>query len=130
VLNATDDIDAIQASLLRTLASAHRLRIIHRLGAGSCEVNELARDLGLGQAATSQHLAAMRSVGLVEAAREGRTMRYRLCDPEMLAACSMMRAALVRRLSRFGELAAAARQPADPGEPATLGNPPGKAGHQ
>ena len=70
----TDDIDAIQASLLRTLASAHRLRIIHLLGIGPCEVNELARELGLSQAATSQHLAAMRAVGLVEAVRDGRTV--------------------------------------------------------
>jgi ArsR family transcriptional regulator, virulence genes transcriptional regulator len=114
VFNPADDIDAIQASLLRTLASAHRLRIIHRLGNGSCEVNEISRDLGLSQAATSQHLAAMRSVGLVEAVRDGRTMRYELCDPEILEACSLMRGALVRRLSRLGALAATASQPAAP----------------
>jgi ArsR family transcriptional regulator len=117
VFSPADDIDVIQASLLRTLASAHRLRIIHRLGVGSCEVNEISRDLGLSQAATSQHLAAMRSVGLVEAIRDGRTMRYELCDPEVLTACSLMRTALVRRLSRLGDLAAAARQPADPPTP-------------
>lgn len=118
-----DDIDAIQASLLRTLASAHRLRIVHRLGVGPCEVNELARDLGLSQAAASQHLAAMRAVGLVEAVRDGRTARYELCDPEILAACSLMRSALVRRLSRLGDLAAAARQPVE------SDNPSSKVGH-
>ena len=117
MFNATDDIDAIQASLLRTMASAHRLRIIHVLGVGPCEVNEIARDLGLSQAATSQHLAAMRSVGLVEAIRDGRTMRYQLCDPEILAACTLMRSALVRRLSRLGDLAAAAGQPPLPTSP-------------
>ncbi len=112
MIGLTDDIDAIQASILRTLASAHRLRIIHQLGIGPCEVNELARELGLNQAATSQHLAAMRAVGLVEAVRDGRTARYQLCDPEILAACALMRSALVRRLSRLGDLASAARQPA------------------
>ncbi|MCU0478233.1 MAG: metalloregulator ArsR/SmtB family transcription factor [Chloroflexi bacterium] len=131
MLGLVDDIDAIQASLLRTLASAHRLRIIHRLGIGPCEVNELARDLGMGQAATSQHLAAMRAVGLVEAVRDGRTMRYELCDPEILAACSLMRTALVRRLSRLGDLAAAARVPAGPAthQPATPSIPSSKVGH-
>lgn len=131
MLGLVDDIDAIQASLLRTLASAHRLRIIHRLGIGPCEVNELARDLGLGQAATSQHLAAMRAVGLVEAVRDGRTMRYELCDPEILAACSLMRTALVRRLSRLGDLAAAARVPAAPAnhQPAAPTIPSSKVGH-
>jgi DNA-binding transcriptional ArsR family regulator len=123
MLGLVDDIDAIQASLLRTLASAHRLRIIHRLGIGPCEVNELARDLGLSQAATSQHLAAMRSVGLVEAVRDGRTMRYELCDPEILEACGLMRGALVRRLSRLGALAATA------GQPASSTIPTSKVGH-
>ena len=123
MLNAVDDIDAIQASILRTLASAYRLRIIHRLGGGPREVNELARDLGLSQTATSQHLAALRGVGLVEAVRDGRAVRYELCDPAILAACSLMRSALVRRLSRLGDLAAAARQPAAPTPSSKAGNP-------
>ena len=78
---ATHDIDELQASMLRSLASVHRLGILHLLGAGPFEVNEIARELGLNQAAASQHLAAMRSVGLVEASRVGRTVNYRLADP-------------------------------------------------
>lgn len=114
MLSTGPDIDSIQASLLRALASAHRLRIVHRLGIGPCEVNELARDLGMTQTAMSQHLAAMRAVGLVEAVRDGRSVRYHLVDEEILAACSLMRGALLRRLSQLGDMAAAARQPADP----------------
>jgi ArsR family transcriptional regulator, virulence genes transcriptional regulator len=102
-----DDIDQIQSSLLRALASPHRLRIVHQLGIGPCEVNELARELGITQTATSQHLAAMRAVGLVEAHRDGRTVHYQLTDDEILAACSMMREVLLRRLSRLGDLATA-----------------------
>jgi DNA-binding transcriptional ArsR family regulator len=101
------DIDEIQAGLLRTLASAHRLRIVHRLGVGVCGVGELARDLGLNQPATSQHLAVMRAAGIVEAVRDGRSVSYRLSDPEILAACGIMRRVLVRRLVRMGDLAAA-----------------------
>src|SRR5664279_3506012 len=43
--SATHDIDELQASMLRSLASAHRLRILHLIGAQPCEVHELARDL-------------------------------------------------------------------------------------
>jgi DNA-binding transcriptional ArsR family regulator len=107
-----DDIDELQASLLRTLASAHRLGVLHLLGERSCEVNEVARELGMTQAAASQHLGAMRGAGLVEAIREGRTASYRLVDPQVLTACNLMRAVLVRRLSRLGDLAAAANGPA------------------
>jgi ArsR family transcriptional regulator len=114
VLNAAHDIEVIQASLLRALASVHRLRIIHLLGAARVEVHELAAGLGLPQATVSQHLAAMRSVGLVAATREGRTVWYELTDPEILLACDLMRAVLVRRLSALGDLAVAATA-AEPG---------------
>jgi ArsR family transcriptional regulator, virulence genes transcriptional regulator len=117
--SATHDIDELQASMLRSLASAHRLRILHLLGTQPFEVNEIARELGLNQAAASQHLSAMRSVGLVEAIRDGRTVRYRLADSQILAACELMRAVLVRRLSRLGDLAAAAHEPALHALPAT-----------
>ena len=103
-----DDIDTIQAALLRAMASPQRLRIVHLLGVAPREVNELARELGTSQSAMSQHLAAMRSVGLVDATREGRAVRYRLSDPEILEACGLMREALVRRLARLGDLAATA----------------------
>jgi len=109
VLHPATEIEVIQASLLRALASVHRLRIIHLLGRGPQEVHQLAGDLGLPQATVSQHLAAMRSVALVSATREGRSVRYQLTDPEILAACDLMRNVLVRRLSALGSLAAAAR---------------------
>ena len=108
MLNAVHDIEVIQASLLRALASVHRLRIIHLLGSGSVEVHDLARDLQLPQATVSQHLAALRSAGLVAATRDGRAVRYELTDPEILLACDLMRDVLVRRLSALGNLAVAA----------------------
>ena len=104
---ATNDIDELQASLLRSLASAHRIRILHLLADGPCEVNEIARELEMSQANASQHLGAMRGVGLVEAVRDGRNVSYRVSDPQILVACNLMRDVLVRRLSRFGDLAAA-----------------------
>lgn len=111
MLDPVDEIDLIQVTLIRALASPHRLRVIHLLGERPLGVSELARELGLGQATVSQHLAAMRSVGLVEATRDGRTVQYRLADPDIVAACDLMRSVVVRRLSALGSLAAAAGVP-------------------
>jgi ArsR family transcriptional regulator, virulence genes transcriptional regulator len=123
VLNAVNEIDVIQTSLLRALASPQRLRIVHLLGRQPREVNELARELMIPQATASQHLAVMRSVGLVESTRDGRIVRYRLADPGIVGACDLMREVIVRRLSALGSLAAAAGQgSADPA--ATLPNDP------
>jgi ArsR family transcriptional regulator len=102
-----DGIYAAQASILRTIASPRRLEMIHLLGeAGPMEVRRLAEHFGIPQPAVSQHLAALRSAGLVEAVRAGREVRYQLVDPEIVAACDLMRQVLIRRMARMGDMAA------------------------
>ena len=108
MLPLSDDLDELQSAMLRALASRTRLRILHALATGPAEVHELADALGLTQTATSQHLAALRAVGVVEAERDGRTMHYRVADPDLVAACDLLRTVLVRRLAHLGDLAASA----------------------
>jgi ArsR family transcriptional regulator len=120
MLRSADGIYAVQASILKTIASPRRLEMIHLLGeTGSMEVRHLAEHFGIPQPAISQHLAALRSAGLVEAVRTGREVRYQLVDPEIVAACDLMRLVLVRRMARLGDMAASfsSREPAPP-EPA------------
>lgn len=99
-----DEITALQAEVLKTLASPRRLEIIHRLAEGPCEVRRLAEDLGASQPNVSQHLAVLRSAGIVDTERNGREIRYRLADPDVVVACSIMRGVLQRRLARLGRL--------------------------
>jgi DNA-binding transcriptional ArsR family regulator len=107
MLRPIDGIYAAQASILKTIASPRRLEMIHLLGEmGPMEVRRLAEHFGIPQPAVSQHLAALRSAGLVEAVRAGREVRYRLVDPEIVAACDLMRRVLVRRMARMGDMAA------------------------
>jgi DNA-binding transcriptional ArsR family regulator len=99
-----DEITMLQAEVLKTLANPRRLEIIHRLAQGPCEVRRLAEDLGAPQPNISQHLAVLRSTGLVDAERDGREVRYRLTDPDVVVACGLMRTVLQRRLVRLGRL--------------------------
>ena len=101
---AMDEITTLQAEVLRTLASPRRLAILHRLAEGPCEVGRLAEDIGASQPNVSQHLAVLRSAGIVEAERDGREVRYRLADPDVMVACNVMRGVLQRRLTRLGRL--------------------------
>jgi len=110
-----DELDAIEASSLRTLASPSRIRLVHLLAAGPRDVRDIAAGLNLTQAATSRHLAALRARGLVEARRDGRCIVYRLIDPAVAHACELLRAVLVRRLSHMGHIAAAAEPKRDVG---------------
>jgi ArsR family transcriptional regulator len=101
---AMDEITTLQAEVLKTLASPRRLEIIHRLAEGPCEVGRLAEDIGASQPNVSQHLAVLRAAGIVEAARDGREVRYRLADDDVMVACNVMRGVLQRRLTRLGRL--------------------------
>jgi ArsR family transcriptional regulator len=110
-MHGMDEVYRLQAEVLKTLANPKRLEIIHLLAEGPREVGRLAEELGISQPNVSQHLALMRSAGLVEAERDGREVRYRLSDPEIICACETMRGVLVRRLSRISQ--AATRTPAE-----------------
>jgi DNA-binding transcriptional ArsR family regulator len=105
-----DEICIMQAAVLKTLANPRRLEIIHRLAEGPCEVGRLADEIGVSQPNVSQHLAVMRSAGIVEAERDGREVRYRLADAEIVRACDIMHAVLMRRLTRLGTLSATTPQ--------------------
>ena len=96
----------LQAQVLKTLASPRRLEILHALASGPIEVGRLAEVIGASQPNVSQHLAVLRAAGVVEAERDGREVRYRLVDPDVMAACALMRAVLERRLTRLGRVAA------------------------
>jgi ArsR family transcriptional regulator len=121
MLRPADGIYILQASILKTIASPRRLEMIHLLGQnGPMEVRRLAEYFDIPQPTVSQHLAALRAAGLVEAVRTGREVRYRLVDPEIVGACDLMRQVLIRRMTRLGDLAASysgrAQMAPDPAE--------------
>ena len=103
-----DEITILQAEVLKTLASPRRLEILHALAHGPIEVGRLAKAIGASQPNVSQHLAVLRAAGIVEAERDGREVRYRLADPDVMVACALMRSVLERRLTRLGVIAAGA----------------------
>jgi len=100
-----DEITILQAEILKTLASPRRLEILHALARGPIEVGRLAADIGATQPNVSQHLGVLRAAGIVEAERDGREVRYRLTDPDVMVACGVMRGVLERRLARLSEMA-------------------------
>lgn len=116
-----DEIYDLQAPVLKILANAHRLEIIHRLADHPCEVRQLADEMGIAQPNLSQHLALMRAAGVVEGERVGREVRYRLADPDIVAACGLMRAVLERRVLRLAEVTR--RSPIAPGSAASAAPP-------
>ena len=69
------------ARLLKLMASEPRLLLLCRLVRSEASVGDLAEHAKMAQSTTSQHLAKMRSEGLVATRREAQTIYYRLDDP-------------------------------------------------
>jgi DNA-binding transcriptional ArsR family regulator len=63
---------------------------VERLAAGEQSVSDLSREVGCQVPNMSQHLAVLRSAGLVVSRREGSTVFYRLADDRVLEAYRML----------------------------------------
>ena len=68
------------AETMQALATPSRLRILGRLHAGPCPVNELAIAVGMEPSAVSHQLRLLRHLGLVVGHRDGRQVVYDLHD--------------------------------------------------
>jgi DNA-binding transcriptional ArsR family regulator len=68
------------AETMQALSAPSRLRILARLHAGPCPVNELAAAVGMEASAVSHQLRVLRHLGLVAGRREGRRIVYDLYD--------------------------------------------------
>jgi DNA-binding transcriptional ArsR family regulator len=76
------DVDAL-GRVGVALADKTRRRLLLALLGGPRYPAELASELGLGKANTSNHLACLRGCGLIVAEREGRRVRYELADSRL-----------------------------------------------
>jgi ArsR family transcriptional regulator len=91
-------------ALLESLADPARLRLLRLLHGRELCVCELVDTLRIPQYAVSRHLRQLRTMGLVEARRDGRWMHYRL-GPEMAKSrlARELLSALVRHLDGTAE---------------------------
>ena len=71
------------ARLGKAVASPSRLELVDLLSQGPRTVEALARQTGQSVAATSHHLQILRRARLVEAAKAGLYVTYRLADPQV-----------------------------------------------
>ena len=79
------------AAISRALADAKRLCVLEILASGEHSVSDLSREASCQVPNMSQHLAVLRSAGLVESRRDGNTVYYRLTDPRILEAYRLIK---------------------------------------
>lgn len=89
----------LKANLFRVLGHPARVRILELLRDGERSVGALQAELELDSGGTSQHLAALRRIGLVESRRAGTSVFYRVADERAFDLLTAGRAIISRRLA-------------------------------
>lgn len=89
----------LHAEICKVLTDPKRLLILDALRHGEASVGALAARLGVALPNASQHLAVLRSAGLVQARRSGTTVTYRLAEPAIVEACDVIHGIVERRLA-------------------------------
>lgn len=84
----------MQAEICKTLTNPKRIEILNILKNEERTVTELVDALGASKANVSQHLAVMRHKGILMTRREGVNIFYRVANPKVIEACSLMKEVL------------------------------------
>ena len=79
------------ADVAQALASANRIDLLEHLAQGEKSVEALAAKTGLSFANTSQHLQALRRVGLVVGERRGKQVFYQMSSGDVLDLIATLR---------------------------------------
>jgi DNA-binding transcriptional ArsR family regulator len=91
----------LHADVCKVLTDPKRLMLLDTLRSGERSVGKLAAAIGVSLPNASQHLAVLRSAGLVEGRRVGTTVVYHLAEPAIADACDIIHAIVARRAARL-----------------------------
>ncbi len=88
------DLYRMHAEFFRIIAHPKRLEILDRLRDGEVNVTQLAKAMDVRTVNVSQELAPLRSAGVVETRREGKTVYYRLSNVKIVQAYELIAQAM------------------------------------
>jgi ArsR family transcriptional regulator len=83
-----------QAQICRAFANPVRLMILDLVSGGEIPSSDLQETLGITRANLSQHLAVLKTAGIVVLRREGKQVYCSMAMPEVKQACQVVRKVL------------------------------------
>ena len=93
-----------QAEVCKAFANPIRLQLLDALSEGERPCSELQIEIGISKANLSQHLAVLKSAGIVVTRRDGTRVLCALAIPEVEQACRILRKVLIRQIESDGAL--------------------------
>ncbi len=95
-----NELDELVAGMCKGLNDSKRLLVLYALSDGPHTVSELCAVLDTPQSNTSQHLAVLRTAGMVDTRRSGNSVVYSLRHPKVIEAIDKLREILADELTR------------------------------
>jgi ArsR family transcriptional regulator len=94
-----------QVGICKAFANPTRLKILDLVAKKGCPAADLQQELGISKANLSQHLAILKSAGVVTTRREGKKVYCYLAIPEVKQACQIIRNVLRAQIRNGRNLA-------------------------
>lgn len=86
----------IYAEKLKAIGHPVRLQLVIGLMQNECNVSKICKGLNIPQATTSQHLAILKSKGIIKGTRNGTSICYRIVDDGVRE--------MIKQLVDFGDI--------------------------
>lgn len=99
----------LHAEVCKTLANPKRLEILNILREREMTAGEIVKQMRVSKANVSQHLAIMRTAGILDAERQGVNIIYRIGNQKVTKACDLMREVLMERHMKDDKILKAGR---------------------
>ncbi|OFW50896.1 MAG: hypothetical protein A2163_11205 [Actinobacteria bacterium RBG_13_35_12] len=80
----------LHADICKTISNPRRQAIIDTIRKSEMTVSELVKKTGISQANLSQHLAILRTKGVVRARRKGNNIYYSIANPKIIEAYDLI----------------------------------------
>ena len=93
-----------QARICKAFAHPGRLQMLDLLGRGEKGVSDLQETLRISKTSMSQHLAILKSAGVVTTRRNGKQIYCSLAIPEVKQACQIIRKVLEAHIAESHRL--------------------------
>ncbi|MGP8153793.1 MAG: ArsR/SmtB family transcription factor [Smithella sp.] len=92
-----ENIFKLQADICKVFANETRLEIINLLKDKETSTHEIMHKTGLSKVNISQHINVLKSKGVIVSRREGQQLLYKIANPKIIQACTLMREVLVEQ---------------------------------
>ena len=93
-----DELYQLHASVCKGFADPKRLILINALREGELSVTELCEVTGMPQTNASQHLAILKSKGLVRSRRDGKRVFYEVTSPKINEALDLLLSVMAEQI--------------------------------